>query len=67
MDLAEKEAAQLKHTYVGPEHILLALLQEDGVAQKVFKNFGVDIKKLNEEILNELTPNFDLGNSEQNK
>jgi ATP-dependent Clp protease ATP-binding subunit ClpC len=67
LDLAEKEAAQLKHTYVGPEHILLALLQEDGVAQKVFKNFGVDIKKLKKEILNELTPNFDLGNSEQNK
>ena len=57
--LAVKEARALNHTYVGTEHILLGLLREgDGVAARVFKNFGVDMEKTRHEILKELDPNF---------
>ena len=57
--LAVKEAKALNHTYVGTEHILLGLLREgDGVAGKVLKNLGVDLKVCRQEILKELDPNY---------
>ncbi len=57
--LANKEAKQLNHTYVGTEHILLGLLREgDGVAARVLKNLDVDIEQTRQEILKELDPNF---------
>src|SRR2546428_58908 len=57
--LAQKEAKNLNHTYVGTEHILLGLLREgDGVAARVLKNLDVDIEQTRQEILKELYPNF---------
>jgi hypothetical protein len=57
--LANKEARNLNHTYVGTEHILLGLLIEgDGVAARVLKNLDVDVEKTRNEILKELDPNF---------
>src|SRR5216683_6688568 len=57
--LAQKEAKNLSHTYVGTEHILLGLLREgDGVAARVLKNLDVDIEQTRQEILKELDPNF---------
>jgi ATP-dependent Clp protease ATP-binding subunit ClpC len=57
--LANKEAKQLNHTYVGTEHILLGLLREgDGVAARVLKNLDVDVEQTRQEILKELDPNF---------
>jgi ATP-dependent Clp protease ATP-binding subunit ClpA len=57
--LASKEAKNLKHAYIGTEHILLGLLREgDGVAGRVLKNLGVDIEQTRLEILRELDPNF---------
>ena len=57
--LAQKEAKNLNHTYVGTEHILLGLLREgDGVAARVLKNLDVDIEQTRQEILKELDPNF---------
>ena len=56
--LAVKEAKNLKHTYVGTEHILLGLMREgDGVAARVLKELGVDLEKTRLEILKELDPN----------
>jgi ATP-dependent Clp protease ATP-binding subunit ClpA len=56
--LAQKEAKNLNHTYVGTEHLLLGLLQEGGgVAAKVFRNLDVDIERTRREILKELDPN----------
>ena len=47
---AEEEAAQLKHGYVGTEHILLGILkQEDGVCKKILNDMNVSqdgVKKL---------------------
>lgn len=57
--LAAREARALSHTYVGTEHILLALLREgDGVAAQILARFGVDTEKTRQEILKELNPNF---------
>jgi len=40
--LAGKEAKDLKHTYVGTEHILLGLMLEgEGVAARVLKGFEI--------------------------
>jgi ATP-dependent Clp protease ATP-binding subunit ClpC len=40
---AQKEAGALDHTYIGTEHLLLALLRErDGGAAHIFKEFKVD-------------------------
>lgn len=41
--LANKEAIRLKHTNIGPEHILLGLVQEtEGMGTKVLVSMGVD-------------------------
>jgi ATP-dependent Clp protease ATP-binding subunit ClpC len=59
VSLAAKEAKKLNHAYVGTEHILLGLLrEEDGVAGRVLKNYGVDAEKTRLEILKDLDPNF---------
>ena len=57
--LAQKEAKNLNHTYVGTEHLLLGLLREgDGVAAKVLRALDVDIEQCRQEILKKLDPNF---------
>ena len=57
--LASKEAKNLKHSYVGTEHILLGLLREgEGVAAQVLKSLDVDIERTRNEILSELDPNY---------
>src|SRR5580698_3830725 len=57
--LAQKEAKQLNHTYVGTEHLLLGLLREgDGVAAKVLRNLEVEIEQTRKDILDELGENI---------
>jgi ATP-dependent Clp protease ATP-binding subunit ClpC len=57
--LAQKEAKQLNHNYVGTEHILLGLLREgEGAAARILKSLDVDIERCRNEILKELDPNF---------
>jgi len=64
--LAQKEAKNLNHTYVGTEHLLLGLLREgDGVAAKVLRALDVDIEQCRQEILKELDPNFASQPSEE--
>jgi hypothetical protein len=56
--LAAVEAKELKHSWVGPEHVLLGLLLEGGgVAALVMKSLGVQIEKAREEFLKELQSN----------
>ena len=44
LQLAKLEAIQLRHEYMGCEHILLGLLKDGGgVAANVLKNLGVDL------------------------
>ncbi len=45
LSLAQEEAERLQHSYVGTEHLLLGLLREEGgVAGRVLKQLGLDIK-----------------------
>jgi ATP-dependent Clp protease ATP-binding subunit ClpC len=56
---AEKEAKRFQHTYVGTEHLLLALLAErEGVAAKVFEILRFDAAQAHAEITHELDPNL---------
>jgi ATP-dependent Clp protease ATP-binding subunit ClpC len=57
LETAKKEADALRHTYIGTEHLLLGLLQEqEGLAAQIFKHFNVDAEKMRKEILKEITP-----------
>ncbi len=52
LELAQKEASDLGHDYIGTEHILLALLAEgEGVAAQVLLNFGLKLDDLRAEVL----------------
>jgi hypothetical protein len=58
LKLAAKDAAALRHAYIGTEHIFLGLLQEyGGAAAQVFKSLGIDAEQTRLEILRELDPN----------
>src|ERR1700744_6048589 len=57
--LAQKEAKNLNHTYIGTEHLLLGLLREgDGIGAKALRNRNVDLEKVRISVLKELHPNF---------
>jgi hypothetical protein len=59
IELAAKEAKALSHTYIGTEHILLALLRENGgTASRALISLGLNAAKTRKEILKELDPNF---------
>ncbi|MBU5485001.1 ATP-dependent Clp protease ATP-binding subunit [Clostridium sp. MSJ-11] len=49
---AQQEAQELKHGYVGTEHILLGILKEEGLAKNLLNDVGItleDVKNLIEE------------------
>lgn len=53
--LAEAEARSMSHTYVGTEHLLLAMLREgEGVAAKVLMTLGIDLEECVKAVRHEL-------------
>ena len=47
LTLAQEEARQFNHSYIGTEHLLLGLVrEEEGVAAKVLINLGADLAKI---------------------
>ncbi len=51
MGLARQEAQRLNHEYIGTEHILLGLVQEEhSVAANVLRQMKIDIKKVRSEV-----------------
>ena len=47
LTLAQEEAQNLNHSYIGTEHILLGLVrEEEGVGAKVLVNLGVSLNKV---------------------
>ena len=47
LTLAQEEAQNLNHSYIGTEHILLGLVrEEEGAAAKVLNNLGVSLSKV---------------------
>jgi ATP-dependent Clp protease ATP-binding subunit ClpC len=60
LEFAVSEASDMKHTYIGTEHILLGLIrEEEGVAARVLQNLELKLDAVREEVLNT------LGESEQ--
>ena len=53
LDLAKKTTYNLSHSYIGTEHLLVGLLQADGLASKVLMENGVTADKLYE-LINQL-------------
>ncbi|MDP8214286.1 MAG: ATP-dependent Clp protease ATP-binding subunit [Candidatus Euphemobacter frigidus] len=55
IELAVGEAKQLKHSYIGTEHLLLGLIKEgEGVAARSLKNLGVDLDETRQRVLTKL-------------
>ncbi len=48
---AKKEMYELKHPYVGSEHLLLALLKEDNSISKKLKEYNIDYDSFKKELL----------------
>jgi ATP-dependent Clp protease ATP-binding subunit ClpC len=58
IDLALEEAEQLKHNYIGAEHLLLGTLRiEDGTALQVLSALGVDATEICDLIIQRLGEN----------
>ncbi len=52
LELSLREALQLKHNYIGTEHILLGLIREgDGVAAQVLVRLGADLNRVREKVI----------------
>ncbi len=61
MSLSVDESRKLGHSYIGTEHILLALIREgEGVAARVLANTGVSLNKARQQVL------LLLGNNDSN-
>lgn len=52
LELALREALQLGHSYIGPEHLLLGLVREgEGVAAQVLERRGAELKRVRQEVI----------------
>src|SRR6201746_2419392 len=52
LELSLREALQLGHNYIGPEHILLGLIREgEGVAAQVLVKLGADLNRVRQQVL----------------
>ncbi len=52
MELSLREAKQLRHTYIGTEHILLGMVREgEGVASQVLVQFGADLLRIRRQVM----------------
>jgi ATP-dependent Clp protease ATP-binding subunit ClpC len=49
--LAKKEMSDLKHPYVGSEHLMLAILKFDNVISKKIKSFDVSYESFKEKLV----------------
>jgi ATP-dependent Clp protease ATP-binding subunit ClpC len=52
LELALREALSLKHSYIGPEHILLGVVREnEGVAARILLDSGADAEKIRKQTI----------------
>jgi len=65
LELAQEEANNLGHDYIGTEHLLLGLLREnEGVAAQVLMNLGLKLEDVREEVLEVLGADVPADNEE---
>jgi ATP-dependent Clp protease ATP-binding subunit ClpC len=68
LELSLREAMDLGHSYIGPEHILLGLIREgEGVATHVLQNLGVRADRVRETVLGLISeaPGGEAGGGEE--
>ena len=66
MKIAEEISEQLGHNYMGTEHILIGLLDAEGIASKILVTNGLDKDKLMELIDQLIAPDGKVGFAEIN-
>jgi ATP-dependent Clp protease ATP-binding subunit ClpA len=54
--IAQEEARGLNHDYIGTEHLLLALMQVEGVSREVLTNRGYTVDTLRDQLSPSKTP-----------
>ena len=67
MDLARREAADLRHDHVGTEHVLLGILREGGgIATRLFARLGARVEPIRKGIsmLNPVSANVGMGGAQ---
>lgn len=64
LEISILEATNMRHNYVSPEHVLLALISEgEGVAFTILNNLEVDFERLRKEVLERLASGEGISNS----
>ncbi|RVX39793.1 ATP-dependent Clp protease ATP-binding subunit ClpC [Nonomuraea polychroma] len=48
--LAQEEARMFNHNYVGPEHLLLGLIQSDGAATEALSSLGISLDDVHQQV-----------------
>ncbi len=67
IELSVDESRKLGHSYIGTEHILLALIREgEGIAARVLNNAGVSLNKARQQVLQLLGSNESSASSSTN-
>ncbi|MBX3729028.1 MAG: ATP-dependent Clp protease ATP-binding subunit, partial [Candidatus Sumerlaeia bacterium] len=62
IESARNIARQLKHNWIGTEHLLLALIKEENtLASRCLRSFGIDYAKVKREVLNLIEGNAAAG------
>jgi len=58
--IADQERLYFDHSYLGTEHLLLALMQQkDTEAARVFASLNLDLEQTRQEVLKVLDPNYE--------
>ena len=57
INLAREIAYRLSHNYIGTEHLLIGLMEVDGVASKILEENGVTVEKVLELVNQLIAPN----------
>ncbi len=57
INLAREVAYRLSHNYIGTEHLLIGLMEVDGVASKILEENGVTVEKVLELVNQLIAPN----------
>ena len=67
LTVAGAEARELRHTYVGTEHLLLAFLRDDsGLAREALASTGITYDAARQSVLREIDPKFDPSPADSN-
>ena len=56
LNLAKEIAFRLNHNYIGTEHLLIGLMQVDGVASRVLRENGLTVDRIMELVSQLIAP-----------